>query len=259
MRAVDRRGFQAKEAVINGLLSRYPLTEEGYVAAAAALFWDNWPSLTDAVRARSPTSSSGSRWAITTRPSSCHWAGVRFLLDSQRSKVYERPNSKIWNHVAWSDIYLTPKEKYFVLEYRPGTRHGHRGTGNHPGRHAGTGHARAAAPPQRRVAEGDRADGLPRRAGHAGRATRASSRASAPSADSLEEQMEIVKRGKVSYLFERFVDELQIQTLFLLLRGGNLEVKAQMKYHVEKWGRARYGEKIWPHRCRTRCPPCSSA
>ena len=33
MRDVDRRGFQATEAVINGLLSRYPLTEEGYVAA----------------------------------------------------------------------------------------------------------------------------------------------------------------------------------------------------------------------------------
>ena len=37
------------------------------------------------------------------------------------------------------------------------------------------------------------------------------------SADSLEEQMEIVKRGKVSYLFERYTDELQIQTLLLLL------------------------------------------
>ena len=34
--------FPAKEAVLNGLLSRYPLDEEGYVAAAAALFWDNW-------------------------------------------------------------------------------------------------------------------------------------------------------------------------------------------------------------------------
>ena len=74
------------------------------------------------------------------------------------------------------------------------------------------------------------------------------------SADSLEEQMEIVKRGKVSYLFERFVDELQIQTLFLLLRGGNLEVKAQMKYHVEKWGRARYGEKVWPLRVQDEIP-----
>jgi len=40
------RGCPGHEAVINGLLSRYPLSEDGYVAAAAALFWDNWPSLT---------------------------------------------------------------------------------------------------------------------------------------------------------------------------------------------------------------------
>ena len=44
-------------------------------------------------------------------------------------------------------------------------------------------------------------------------------------AESIEEQMEIVKRGKVSYLFERYTEELQIQTLLLLLRGGNLEVQ----------------------------------
>ena len=54
------------------------------------------------------------------------------------------------------------------------------------------------------------------------------------SADTLEEQMEIVKRGKVNYLFERYTEELQIQTLLLLQRGGNLEVPGPMKAHVEK-------------------------
>jgi hypothetical protein len=58
----------------------------------------------------------------------------------------------------------------------------------------------------------------------------------------------------VSYLFERYTDELQIQTLMLLLRGGNLEVKAQMKFHVEKWGKARYGEKVWPHKVQDEIP-----
>ena len=33
----SRRGFPAKEAVLNGLMSRYPLSEEGYQAAAARL------------------------------------------------------------------------------------------------------------------------------------------------------------------------------------------------------------------------------
>jgi hypothetical protein len=74
------------------------------------------------------------------------------------------------------------------------------------------------------------------------------------SADTIEEQMEIVKRGKVAYLFERYTEELQIQTLLLLSRGGNLEVTAQMKYHIDKWGRARYGDKVWPSRVRDEVP-----
>ena len=122
MRNVDRRGFQATEAMLNGLLSRYPLTEDGYVAAAAALFWDNWQSLTDLfVRIANflkRITLGDHDPAIFT-----HWAGVRFLLDSQRSKVYERPNSKS-EHVAWNDMYLVPKEKYYVLDYRPGTGKG---------------------------------------------------------------------------------------------------------------------------------------
>ena len=76
------------------------------------------------------------------------------------------------------------------------------------------------------MAEGDRADGLPRRARHAGR-PQGTEEGKRTEAESIEEQMEIVKRGKVSYLFERYTEELQIQTLLLLLRGGNLEVKAR--------------------------------
>ncbi|MGA2063654.1 MAG: virulence factor SrfC family protein [Thermoguttaceae bacterium] len=246
MRNVDRRGFQATEAVINGLLSRYPLTEEGYVAVAAGLFWDNWESLTSlfvriaaflkriTLGAYDP--------AIFT-----HWAGVRFLLDSQRSKVYDRPGSKLWNRVAWNDIYLTPKEKYYVLEYRPNT-----GMGTEELEIIQAGMLELVIPvlPHRLsddwrkvIEQMDFLDVPGMRAVRAG-----VEMGKRTEANTLEEQMEIVKRGKVSYLFERYVDELQIQTLFLLLRGGNLEVKAQMKYHVEKWGRARYGEKIWPHK-----------
>ncbi len=73
------------------------------------------------------------------------------------------------------------------------------------------------------------------------------------SADTLDEQMEIVKRGKVAYLFDRYTDELQIQTLLLLARGGNLEVTAQMKANVERWGRARYGE-AWTLRVHDELP-----
>jgi hypothetical protein len=62
----------------------------------------------------------------------------------------------------------------------------------------------------------------------------------------IEERMEIVKRGKVLYLFEHYIEEHQIQTLLLLTRYGNVQVKDQIKYYVNLWGRARYGAKLWP-------------
>ena len=252
MRAVDRRGFQAKEAVLNGLLSRYPLTEEGYVAAAAALFWDGWESLTELfvkIAAFLKRITLGDHDpAIFT-----HWAGVRFLLDSQRSKSYERPASRVWQHVSWNDIYLVPKEKYFIMDYRPGT-----GMGGEELETIQAGMLELVMPvlPHRLsddwrkvIEQMDFLDVPGMRAVRTG-----IEQGKRTEANTLEEQMEIVKRGKVSYLFERYTDELQIQTLFLLLRGGNLEVKAQMKYHVDKWGRARYGDKIWPHKVQDEIP-----
>jgi len=252
MRNVDRRGFQAKEAVLNGLLSRYPLTDDGYVAVAAALFWDNWPSLTGLF-----VHIAGFLKRITLGDHDpaifTHWAGVRFLLDSQRSKLYERPTSKVWRRVAWSDMHLLPKEKYFVLEYRPGS-----GSGSEELETIQAGMLEMVIPvlPHRLsddwrkvIEQMDFLDIPGMRAVRVG-----VEQGKRTEANSLEEQMEIVKRGKVSYLFERFTDELQIQTLLLLLRGGNLEVKAQMKYHVEKWGKARYGEKVWPARVQDEIP-----
>jgi hypothetical protein len=123
MRSVDPRGFPAKEAILNGLLGRYPLSDDGYVAAAATLFWDNWTSLSnlflrishflDKIRVpdRDP--------AILT-----HWAGVRFLLDSQRAREHDRRTSKVFTHVQWSDFHLRQREGWHVLEYHPGSGDG---------------------------------------------------------------------------------------------------------------------------------------
>jgi len=246
MRNVDRRGFQSKEAIVNGLLSRYPLSEEGYITCAATLFWNNWQSLTNLFikinNFLSRITLGDHDPAIFT-----HWAGVRFLLDSQRAKSHERRNSKVWQNVEWADMYLVEHEKYFVLEYRPGS-----GMGNEELETIQAGMLELAMPvlphrlndDWRRVVEQmDFLDVPGMRAGRQG-----AEQGKRTSADTLEEQMEIVKRGKVAYLFERYTEELQIQTLLLLCRGGNLEVTSQMKHHIDKWGRARYGEKTWPTR-----------
>ncbi len=252
MRNVDRRGFRAKEAILNGLLSRYRLSEEGYVAAAAALFWDGWQSLTNLF---TKINSFLARITLGDHDPAIftHWAGVRFLLDSQRAKVHERRNSRVWEKVDWADMHLIEKEKYCVLDYRPGS-----GMGTEELETIQAGMLELVMPvlphrlndDWRRVVEQmDFLDVPGMRAGRAG-----AEKGKRVDAETLEEQMEIVKRGKVAYLFERYTDELQIQTLLLLSRGGNLEVAAQMVHHIDKWGKARYGEKVWPLRVRDEVP-----
>jgi hypothetical protein len=252
MRNVDRRGFPAKEAVLNGLLSRYALSEDGYVAAAAALFWDDWQSLTELfIRINAFLNK-----ISLDNPDPAmfvHWAGVRFLLDSQRTKVHERPSSQCFTRVAWADFHLRQHGNYYVLEYRPGS-----GNGALELEIIQAGMLELVMPilPQRLnedwqkvIAQMDFLDIPGMRAGRQG-----PEEGKRTSADTLDEQMEIVKRGKVSYLFERYTEELQIQTLLLLLRGGNLEVQASMKANVDRWGRSRYGEKVWPAKVRDTIP-----
>ena len=252
MRVCDRRGYQAKEAVVNGLLSRYPLSEDGYIALVAAIFWDNWGSLTNlfmrindfltriAIENQDP--------AILT-----HWAGVRFLLDSQRAKSHERRNSKCFQYVSWNDFQLSHRNGWNVLEYLEG-----KGSGSEQQETIQAAMLELVIPilPHRLsedwrkvIEQVDILDIPGMRAGRQG-----AEQGKRTSADDLEEQMEIVKRGKVAYLFERYTDELLIQTLLLLARGGNLEVTSQMKYHIDKWGRARYGEDIWPEGVKDELP-----
>ena len=251
MRSCDRRGFPAGETVVNGLLSRYPLSQDGYVALAARLFWNNWASLTGLflrINAFLSQISATDRDPVILT----HWAGVRFLLDSQRSKSHERRNSRCFSKVDWSEFDLVTRDGWTVLDYRPGW---------HGGKEAlETIQAamlelvipvlphRLSEDWRKVVEQIDILDVPGIRAGRQG-----AEQGKRTSADTLDEQMEIVKRGKVAYLFDRYTDELQIQTLLLLARGGNLEVTAQMKANVERWGRARYGD-AWTLRVHDELP-----
>ncbi|MDO4570631.1 MAG: virulence factor SrfC family protein [Planctomycetia bacterium] len=243
MRTVDRRGFPTKEAILNALLSRYQMSDEGYVHACGQIFWGGWPTLNGLfirINKFLEKLSKSPEPAILV-----HWAGVRFLLDSQRAKVHERKTSKCFTRVDWADFHLRQRKDWFVLEYTPGS-----GDGDEDLETIQAAMLELVLPilPHRLnddwrkvIEQMDFLDIPGMRAGRQG-----AEQGKRTEADKLEEQMEIVKRGKVAYLFERFTDELQIQTLILLSRGGNLEVTSQMKYHIDKWGRARYGDKYWP-------------
>jgi hypothetical protein len=237
MQSVEDYRYQATQATFNGLLSRYGLSEEGCRRLAATLFWGEWSTLTalfDRVcQFIAEIESTGKPGLLA------HWAAVRFLLDSQRKDVHKSKMSQHFPEVSWRDIQLRQQGGWRVLDYRPG---GSGGT-------ADLGVIQAAmlemvipvlphrlTEPWRDIIQ--EIDLLDIPGVHAARGEVPGGRRT--SADTFDEQMEIVKRGKVYYLFDRYIEDLQIQTLLLLISGRKLEVKGQINNYIDKWGQSRY-------------------
>ncbi|HEX8201605.1 MAG TPA: virulence factor SrfC family protein, partial [Isosphaeraceae bacterium] len=254
MRRHAPREFAATDVEFNGLLGAYRLSEPGYLVVAARLFWDDWPELTELFREvaafLAQIHATGKGGLLT------HWAGVRFLLDSQLARAHENPASRCFQSVAWADFVLERDRKsgWYVLDYRPGVA---AGAGAVPAYRLQAALLELVIPvlPERLTDEWRRVLGEMDLLDIPGmRAERALEQGKRTGARRLEERMEIVKRGKVLYLFERYIEEMQVQTLLLLTRHGNLEVKDQIQHHVDLWGRARYGA-AWPRGVADEPPP----
>ena len=251
LKRLDGLRYHADESFVNGLLSRYPLSDQGYHELAARLCWGNWPELTGLFRRicrfLEKIGKNGREGLLV------HWAAVRFLLDSQQRLEHSSPQSQHFPAVKWSDIVTREADGWYVLDYAPGE-----------------------GPPADPLATIQSAllemviPVLPHRLNAIWRAVleqvdfldipgmiaggQGEERAVTRSAESLETQASIVKRGKVFYLFDRYIDELQAQTLLLLLRGGSLNVRGYLKEYVDKWGRTRYGKDVWPRAVKDRLP-----
>lgn len=247
MRGLDHLVYKVEESMFNSFLSQYPLTEPGYVEIAGRMFWDreNFPELTvlfNEVRALLKKVTARGRDGILV-----HWGAVRFLLDSQRSGEHGSQKSAWRQHVKWADFKDDVRDGWYVLDYRPDA--------GPPGDDLAiiqSAMLEMVLPviPHRLnqdwrdvVQKMDVLDLPGMRAGGGdsteGRATKL---------ESIDAKMTVVKRGKVFYLIDRYIEERQVQTLLLLVSGGNLEVRQLLKEYVNKWGRARYGDDVWPHR-----------
>jgi hypothetical protein len=243
--------YQVEEAYVNGLLSRYPLAHPGYVDIAAKLCWADWPDLTALflrIEGFLERIRQHGRDGILL-----HWAAVRFLLDSQQKSWHESPASFHFPRVDWCDIVDQFVDGWYVLDYQPG-----QGPPREPLTTIQAAMLEMVIPilpdrlnPEWRsvLAEIDFLDIPGMRASGSGETTAVVDDASAP-----EAQQNIVKRGKVFYLFERYIEELQAQTLLMLIRGGKLEVSGYLKEYLDKWGLMRYGKDRWPHGVQDRPP-----
>lgn len=266
IRKINRHLFKARDDEVNGLLCRYPLTDEGYSKFAARVFWngltDEFRMITEAFNevcafinrldAKPATDGRARRVDLDDRFVMTDWRAVRFLLDSQRKPDYETDN---FGTVAWRDFQLEEREEFAgrALAYRKG-----QGTRDEPLSTFQAAMLEMVVPVDPDHLNDDWRDvlfsmdlldipGL--RAGRAG-----ADEGKREAVEKDEEVMEIIKRGKVAYLFEGYTDEKQIQTLLFLVRGGNIESAGFMKAHVERWGRSRYEDK-WPLKVTDDPPP----
>jgi hypothetical protein len=246
LRNIDRRQYPETESKFNAFLSQYPLREAGYVEIAGRMLWDsrNFASLTalfnDVCRFLKKITAHGRDGILV------HWAAVKFLLDSQRSQIQDSEHSRWKKQIAWTDLKDSFKDGWYVIDYEPG--------GRGPSEDQAIIQSsmlelilpvvphRLKADWREVIQRMDLLD-LPGM-----RASGSDSEGGAASIESIPEKMNVVKRGKVFYLIDRYLEERQVQTLLLLVRYGNLEVRQLLKEYVDKWGRARYGDEAWPRK-----------
>lgn len=246
LRGIDPRQYTVIESVFNAFLSQYPLSEAGYVELAGGLFWDarTFPGITahfnDVCRFLKKITEKGGDGILV------HWAAVRFLLDSQLKTVHTNSDSKWLREVSWSDLRDGFKGKWYVIDYEPGGR----GPSEelHIIQSAMLEMIIPVIPHRLKEDWRDvilRMDVLDLPGMRAGKGDGSGG---ASSIENVKEKMNIVKRGKVFYLIDRYIEERQIQTLLLLVRGGTLEVRQLLKDYLDKWGKARYGDDVWPRK-----------
>ena len=205
VRNLDPLRYSASESMFNSFLSQ-PFTEKGYVEIAGRIFWNcrDFPQLTDLF-----VKVDSFRKEVTQDKHDgilLHWGAVRFLLDSQRSLKQGSEKSQ-WNKsVEWKDFKYYKKDNWYVLDYKPGE--------GPPTVDLSVIQAAMLElilpvvperlnPNWRNVLQrmdlldlpGMRAGGGDSREG------------GLTTADSLDTQMSIVKRGKVFYLIDRYLEE----------------------------------------------------
>jgi len=245
LRSLDPRLYEISESMFNSFLSQFPLTGAGCIEIAGRMFWDrqNYPELTalfrDVDQFLQKITRAGRDGILV------HWAALRFLLDSQRKSVHNSEESRWQQRVSWQDLRDDVKDGWYVIDYVPGCG----------GPREDLAIIQAAMLEMiipvipHRLSDDWRdvilkMDVLDLPGMRAGGSSETSGGATA--VDSVDRKMNVVKRGKVFYLIDRYIEERQVQTLLLLIRGFNLEVRSLLKDYVDKWGLARYGDDIWP-------------
>ena len=228
------------------ILLENPLSDVGYRRLVAAIFWEDWPELTNLFDELLKTKETHFLGANAV---SLPWSGVPFVLDSSRpDKLRTRIVDGI-EEILWTDFGVVSDSSGHLklVHSKPEAR------------------SIPLAAFQSLVAEvqipvissrlPDHSRGLFEKAdcldipgavsdkGQA-RPDKATFTEAAERSPALV--LEVLKRGKVGYLFEKYADEFQSSVLLYLQALGNIQAKGELPPQITHWGSGRFGED-WPH------------
>ena len=234
------RSIAVSEDALADLMRRYPLNHEGYIKLCCQLFWYDLDLLNDLfvklLRLRDDVGGESDLVFM-------EWDVIPYILDSLAPDEFKH---KRLPHTKWKDFGADRKDGKLLVGKGGGSRLNLRLFQGLICELVIPLYADNLTDEVRNLFETADVLDIPGAVGDAGRARL--------SADQLQEkaessqtppQFEILKRGRVGYLFEKYAAEKQIVSLAYMQRWGNITAKSEVGPQLDKWGKSTYGS-AWP-------------
>lgn len=234
------RSITISEDALADLMRRYPLNHEGYVKLCCHLFWYDMDLLNNLfvklLRLRDEVGGESDLVFM-------EWDVIPYILDSLAPDEFKH---KRLPHTQWKDFGAVQKDGKVMVG---------KGGGNRLDLRLFQGlicelviplYADNLTDQVRSLFETADVLDIPGAVGDAGRARLSADQLQEKAASSqTPPEYEILKRGRVGYLFEKYAAEKQIVSLAYMQRWGNITAKSEVGPQLDKWGKSTYGS-AWP-------------
>lgn len=234
------RSISISEDALADLLRRYPLNNAGYIQLCCHLFWYDMELLNSLFeRLLQLRNDMGGESDFVFM----EWDVIPYILDSLAPDEFKH---KRLPHTAWKDFGATEKDGKVLVGKGGGTRVDLRLFQGLICELVVPLFANNLTDGVRKLFEIADVLDIPGAVGDAGRA-RLSKEQLQEKAESSQTppEFEILKRGRVGYLFEKYAAEKQIVSLAYMQRWGNIAAKSEIGPQLDKWGKSIYGS-AWP-------------
>lgn len=234
------RSITVSEDALADLLRRYPLNDEGCIKLCCHLFWQDLDLLNNLfAKLLALRDEVGGESDLVFM----QWDVVPYILDSLAPEEFKH---KRLPHTSWGDFGYERKGGKVLVGKGGGSRLDLRLFQGLICELVVPLYAENLADEVRNLFEVADVLDIPGAVGDAGRArlSREQLQEKAESGPPPPE-FEILKRGRVGYLFEKYAAEKQIVSLAYMQRWGNIAAKSEVGPQLDKWGRCIYGS-AWP-------------